>query len=106
MANNLPLTSLKDFYFAIPPRNEQTEIVTHLNQKLIALNETIDRAQREIELIQEYRTRLVADVVTGRVDVRHLTIATVAPLPEEDDLLDEEEVDEDELIEETLETDV
>lgn len=28
------------------------------------------RAQREIELLSEYRTRLIADVVTGQVDVR------------------------------------
>ena len=36
-----------------------------------------DSAKREIDLIREYRTRLIADVVTGKVDVRHL-----APPPE------------------------
>ncbi len=29
-------------------------------------------AQREIDLIREFRTRLIADVVTGKIDVRHL----------------------------------
>ena len=38
------------------------------------------RAQREIDLIREYRTRLIADVVTGKVDVRHL-----APPPGSED---------------------
>jgi type I restriction enzyme S subunit len=33
------------------------------------------RAQREIDLIREYRTRLISDVVTGKVDVRHLAAA-------------------------------
>ena len=32
----------------------------------------IERTNREIDLIREYRTRLIADVVTGKVDVRHL----------------------------------
>lgn len=31
----------------------------------------IERTNREIELIQEYRTSLISDVVTGKVDVRH-----------------------------------
>ena len=37
----------------------------------------IERTNREIDLLREYRTRLIADVVTGKVDVRHL-----APPPE------------------------
>ena len=37
-----------------------------------SLIEGIKRTHREVELIREYRTRLIAAVVTGRVDVRHL----------------------------------
>ena len=36
----------------------------------VPLNLTISRLEREIELLREYRTRLVADVVTGKLDVR------------------------------------
>ena len=39
----------------------------------------IDEARREIALLREYRTRLIADVVTGKVDVR----AAAQGLPEE-----------------------
>jgi type I restriction enzyme S subunit len=39
----------------------------------------IDRLEREIELLREYRTRLVADVVTGKLDVRE----AAARLPED-----------------------
>jgi type I restriction enzyme S subunit len=39
----------------------------------------MDRAQREIALLREYRTRLIADVVTGKLDVRE----AAAQLPEE-----------------------
>ena len=51
------------------------------NQKL---DTTIDHAHREIELLNEYRTRLVADVVTGKLDVRE----AAARLPEESDDFD------------------
>jgi type I restriction enzyme S subunit len=43
------------------------------------LNKAISRLEREIELLREYRTRLIADVVTGNLDVRDV----VARLPEE-----------------------
>ena len=44
-----------------------------------ALNDGINRLEHEIELLREYRTRLVADVVTGKLDVREAE----AQLPEE-----------------------
>ena len=43
------------------------------------LSTAISRLEREIELLREYRTRLVADVVTGKLDVRE----AAARLPEE-----------------------
>ena len=48
-------------------------IVTSTND----LNSAIARTEREIALMQEYRTRLTADVVTGKLDVR----AAAANLP-------------------------
>ena len=45
------------------------------------IDTAIARAKRQIELVEEYRTRLIADVVTGKLDVR----AAAAELPEEDD---------------------
>ena len=43
------------------------------------MNTAISRLEREIELLREYRTRLVADVVTGKLDVRE----AAARLPDE-----------------------
>ena len=43
------------------------------------IDAAIARARRQIELVQEYRTRLIADVVTGKLDVRE----AAAQLPEE-----------------------
>lgn len=79
MANNLPLSSLRDFRFAIPPANEATAIAGYLEGETTRLQTAISRLEREIELLREYRTRLVADVVTGKLDVR----ASAARLPED-----------------------
>jgi type I restriction enzyme S subunit len=53
-----------------PPPAEQLEIVNYISGATKVQSETIDRTRREIDLIREYRTRLVADVVTGKLDVR------------------------------------
>ena len=54
----------------------------------------ISRTQREIDLFQEYRTRLIADVVTGKLDVRE----AAASLPEEAEEEPFEEIEEAELL--------
>ena len=46
------------------------EIAAHLRKNLRELQTALTRLEREIELLREYRTRLVADVVTGKLDVR------------------------------------
>jgi len=68
---------LRAHRFAFPPIDEQREITNHLDSALAETDKATTIAQREIALIREYRTRLIADVVTGKVDVRHL-----APPPE------------------------
>jgi len=68
---------------------EQTSIVAEVNRETKALIERINKAQREIDLIREYRTRLIADVVTGKVDVRGIAVerkksaVTVIQFPKE-----------------------
>ena len=64
----------------LPPLTEQFAIVEHLDQANADLDAAITRARRQIELIEEYRTRLIADVVTGKLDVRE----AAAQLPDED----------------------
>ena len=50
--------------------NEQQQIVDSIAVETTALNTAIARTEREIALKQEYRTRLTADLVTGKLDVR------------------------------------
>ena len=55
---------------ALPPKEEQRIILRDLTKETTRLEDAIARARRQIDLLEEYRTRLIADVVTGQVDVR------------------------------------
>lgn len=67
-----------------PPPVEQEAIVMQLNESTTELNDAMDRMRSEIDLIREYRTRLIADVVTGKVDVRGVELPE---LDEDDDVM-------------------
>ncbi len=54
----------------VPPREEQEAIVRSTESLHRHVGTTTAKFQREIDLIQEYRTRLISDVVTGKLDVR------------------------------------
>jgi type I restriction enzyme S subunit len=54
----------------VPPRTEQDEIVGYITKKSLGIDTAIARTKNEIALMLEYRTRLTADIVTGKVDVR------------------------------------
>ena len=86
----------------IPPIDEQKEILNFIQTETAVVIQAISRTQREIELIQEYRTRLIDDVVTGRLDVRHLAdAASGLELPAENELELEDEENEEETVLET-----
>lgn len=74
---------------AVPSPNEQDMIIDSVNAEIAPLRSAIIRAQREIDLLTEYRTRLIADVVTGKLDVRE----AAAALPEFDPLADDMEAE-------------
>jgi|688.fasta_scaffold82812_3 type I restriction enzyme S subunit len=74
------------------PVTEQKAIVAHIDKLSAPMATAISRLEQEITLLREYRTRLVADVVTGKLDVREVA----AGLPEEiqsDDVQDATEED-------------
>lgn len=84
-----------DFYdiaVPVPPAEEQEAIVDGLAQNLVGIQMALGQAEREIALMSEYRTRLVADVVTGQLDVR--AAAAGLPVVEPEAALAESESDE------------
>ena len=70
---------VRQLCFAFPPVDEQEGILRSLDKDLRPLAVASSRAEEEIELLREYRTRLIADVVTGKLDVRE----AAARLPQE-----------------------
>ena len=62
--------ALGNVLLPIPPLAEQTAIAAYLDKQTATIDAAMARAQREIDLLSEYRMRLIADVVTGQVDVR------------------------------------
>jgi type I restriction enzyme S subunit len=64
-------TVLGRFPVTLPPTvDEQQAIVARIKTESAPLDDAIARTEEEIKLIREYRDRLIADVVTGQVDVR------------------------------------
>jgi type I restriction enzyme S subunit len=62
-----------------PPIEEQQTILKWIASATATVSAAINRAQREIDLLREYRTSLIADVVTGKLDIRE----AAAILPDE-----------------------
>lgn len=81
----IPMELLKCELLPRPPMPEQTAIVQYLTEECRGRDEAIARASREIALLDEYRFRLIADVVTGKLDVRR----AAAELPDLSGLSDE-----------------
>ena len=95
---NIGADKYADLSVPVPPLHEQAEITSHLDVSMRYLRSFIAHAESEISLTREYRTRLIADVVTGKVDVREAAAAlpdeqeTVEP--DADELLGEDEASE------------
>lgn len=67
---NLNTGILQRLPLPIPPVDEQQQIVEYIHKVNLQTNQAIAKTEKEIELIQEYRTTLISDAVTGKIDVR------------------------------------
>jgi type I restriction enzyme S subunit len=70
---------VRNLVMSLPPLAEQQQAVAALRDQTSSLAAAASRAQQEIALLREYRTRLISDVVTGKLDVRQ----AAAKLPDE-----------------------
>ena len=83
----------------VPTFEEQVAIARYLDDATANTEAAIAHARREIELLREYRTRLIADVVTGKLDVREAAASLpdeaeeAEPVTDEDLLADEGNVE-------------
>lgn len=70
----LSIDRILNLQASVPPTSEQRAISKHLGAMTAAMQETVKATGREIKLVREYRTRLIADVVTGKLDVREAAV--------------------------------
>ena len=62
----------------LPPFAEQQKIVTYLDKKTAKIDTVIEKIEQDISLLGEYRSRLISDVVTGKVNVQVISVDTAA----------------------------
>lgn len=79
--NNLSAGLVSRQRIQVLPVPEQNAIVDFIRSERQIIETAIERINREIDLIREYRTRLIADIVTGQLDVRE----AAASLPDIED---------------------
>ena len=71
----LPTERWRELATAVPPVPEQSAITRYVDRVTADTAAAKDRADRQIALLREYHTRLIADIVTGKVDVREAAAA-------------------------------
>lgn len=95
--NQEELSSILILY---PSQDEQLEIVETIEKRCEKVDDVISKVKNTISFLQELRTRLIADVVTGKIDVRDIEIPDYEYVEEEtetsDDAIDEKEITEEE----------
>ena len=72
--DSIRLNMIQDFVVQFPNISKQQEIVCYLDKQCSAIDTITDKINAEIALLHEYRTRLVSDVVTGKMDVRGVDV--------------------------------
>lgn len=72
---NIGMGALENLWITLPNSNEQNEIVKYLNEQHQLFDKLKSKIQGEIQLLKEYKTALISEVVTGKVDVRDEVIA-------------------------------
>lgn len=66
----LSLADLRELIVAIPPASEQVRIESYLDKSVAKFQQTMDKANQQIELLRERKSALISAAVTGKIDVR------------------------------------
>lgn len=96
---DLQMDKMKEIPFIVPPADEQVAIVEHIKRMLPRYDAAIEKLSEEVATLEEYKTKLIADVVTGKIDVRDVEIPEFELVEEMADT-EMENVDEDSIVEE------
>lgn len=84
-------SEMKSILLPVPPREEQDQIVRFLDSRMSDFNRLISLRKQQIVELEDLKTRLISDVVTGKIDVRDVKIPEFNMVEEDID----EEISED-----------
>jgi type I restriction enzyme S subunit len=87
----LAVERIQNLAIPFPPIDEQEQIDQYIKNQVNAFDAAIAADRRAIELLEEFRTRLIADVVTGKLDVREAAATLPDEPPDEDEAVMEDE---------------
>lgn len=94
---NVGIDSLKRTVLTRPSIDEQHTIIKYLDTKCKKIDELIRLKQSQVQAYQELKSIIISDVVTGKIDVRNITVPEYEHV---DDIADDDAEDNDEKIEE------
>lgn len=80
---DLSMNRMRDIPFILPPEEEQAEIVKYIPTQIATIDRTIAVFNSQIDTLQDLRTRLISDAVTGQIDVRGIDIPQYEIITEE-----------------------
>lgn len=62
--------TLKELIVSLPPLDVQNDIVAHLNYKVQKIDEMLKEASQSVENLKSYKSTLITEAVTGKIDLR------------------------------------
>ena len=82
---DLQMDKMKEIPFIVPPDDEQSAIVEHIKRTLPQYDAAIEKLTAEIVALAECKAKLIADVVTGKVNIQDIEIPEYEFIGEEAD---------------------
>lgn len=92
---DLQMDKMKEIPFIVPPADEQIAIVKHIKQALPQYDAAIEKLTEEVAVLEEYKNKIIADTVTGKIDVRGIEIPEYEFVDEDADADNEDDGEED-----------
>jgi len=77
---------IKSWRALLPPKEEQAKIIEKIEAETSSVNAAIVSLEREIDILNEFCTRMIADVVTGKIDVRDIKLPEIEDITDSDPL--------------------
>ena len=82
---DLHMDKMKEIPFIVPPSDEQATIVEYIRRTLPKYDIAIEKLTEEVDVLEEYKVKLISDTVAGKIDVRGIEVPEYEFVEEESD---------------------